>query len=87
MDCRFATIHPAPRASRRGPFSVQTGFAGYVKEHLVLHSLGAGGTCIRHYIMSPPNHPLRRATNFELFFPAKTLVPKAQVEFSPTPGV
>jgi hypothetical protein len=32
MDCRFATFHPAPRASRRGPFPVQTGFAGYVKE-------------------------------------------------------
>ena len=32
MDCRFATIHLAPGASRRGSFPVNTGFAGYVKE-------------------------------------------------------
>jgi hypothetical protein len=35
-------------------------------------------------ITPPPNPRFHRETNFKLFFPAQTLVPKAQPEISPT---
>ena len=40
MDCRYATIHPAPGASRRGSFPVHTGYAGYVKEQYCKSVIG-----------------------------------------------